>query len=113
VGRPPVVAGPAQIREVSRNVFAVEMEGMPAGARFAWDFGDGSRTQTASPRVQHNYSAPTGGLSGLAGKRWQLSVTVYDAGGRGVASATTTVTRSRLTDSPIQKQGPYVPGSRR
>jgi hypothetical protein len=107
ISRPPVAVGGARIQEVARNVFAVEMDGLPAGACFVWVFGDGSpRAQTTTPRVQHNYTAPTGGVSGLAGKRWPLSVTVYDAGGRAVATATTTVSRSRLTDAPIQKRAP-------
>lgn len=105
---PGAIPGGVQIRETSRNVFVVEMAGLPAGARFLWDFGDGSRTETSQPQVQHNYVAPTGGIAGLAGKRWQLSVTVV-VNGRAVGNATHTVSRGRLSDSPINKVGPPPP----
>lgn len=102
---PGAVPGGVRIRETSRNVFVAEMAGLPAGARFLWDFGDGSRTETAQPQVQHTYVAPTGGLAGLAGKKWQLRVTVV-VNGRAVGDAAYTVSRGRLSDSPINKVGP-------
>jgi hypothetical protein len=75
----------------------------------AWDFGDGTpRAETTQPQVQHDYQAPTGGISGLAGKRWQLGVTVV-VNGQALGSATYTVTRGRLSDTPINKAGPPPP----
>lgn len=97
---PNPVTGTASVREGPLNNFVVEMEGMPANASFTWDFGDGMGITTNTPQVQHPYVAPTGGLAGLAGKRWQLSVTIKQ-GNRVIGTATATVSRGRLTNTPI------------
>ncbi|MBS0202033.1 MAG: PKD domain-containing protein [Planctomycetes bacterium] len=92
--------GTATVREPSTNNFVVEMEGMPSNATFVWNFGDGTETSTVTPQVQHQYQAPTSGLAGLAGRRWQLTVTIKQ-GNRVVATATCPVSRGRLTTTPI------------
>ena len=52
-GQQPGTPAGAGIREVSRNVFVVEMANMPPNARFIWNFGDGSpQYQTNSSQVQ-------------------------------------------------------------